>query len=71
MITVYAIMALFFASLYPICAAFERHYVRTDQVLNIYQQGDEIGFTNVEGQLVVVLREGVREGATKLGIAWK
>ncbi len=71
MITVYAVMTLFYASFYPICAAFERHYTNIDQVVSVYRQGDDIGVTNVEGKIKVMLREGVREGATKLGIAWK
>jgi hypothetical protein len=68
MITVYAVMALFFAVLVPVCGAYERHYVQIDQVMAPMNQGDDISVTMVEGRLVILLRAGVREGATTLGI---
>lgn len=71
MMTTYAMMTLFFASLVPVYAAFEHHYVQIDQVQKPMQQGDELCMNMVEGQLVGRLRNDVREGADKLGIPWK
>ena len=71
MITVYAIMTLFFAALVPVCAAFERHYIESDHIMSPMCQGDDMGITEVEGQLVIRLRQGVRDGATTLRIPWK
>ena len=71
LITVYAVMALFFAALVPVCAAFERHYIQIDQVMAPMNQGEDIAFTMVEGRLVIMLRGGVRDGARALGIAWR
>lgn len=69
MTMLYAMMTLCFAALIPVCAAFERHYVRTDTIMAPMHQGKEISCTKVEAQLVFMLRQGVRDGATKLGIS--
>jgi len=53
-----------------VCAAYEREYIRTDRVMGLAGQGDDIGFTNVELQIVKMLQADVREGATKLQIPW-
>jgi hypothetical protein len=71
MMTLYAVMTLFFAALVPVSAAFERHYVRIDRIMAPMQAGDDIGFTMVEGQLTLMLRQDVRDGATALGIPWR
>ena len=71
LMTVYAVMALFFAALVPVCAAFERHYVHIDPVMTPYNQGEDIATDQVEGRLVIYLRGGVREGAATLGIPWR
>ena len=71
MMTTYAIMTLFFAALVPVCAAFEQQYLRTDRVMTTMRQGDDISANIVEGQLTLMLRQSVRDGATTLGIPWK
>lgn len=71
MITVYAIMTLFFALLVPVCAVFEQHYVQVDQLTMTMRHGDDLSVNNVEGQLVIMLRQDVRDGAVTLGIPWK
>jgi hypothetical protein len=71
MISVYAVMTLFFAALLPLCAAFERDYVRADRIMTPMRQGEDISSTMVEGQVAIMLRNDVREGATTLGIAWR
>ena len=55
MMTIYAVMTLFFASFVPVCDAFERYYVRTDRLMGLMQQGDDIYFTRVEGQLARII----------------
>ena len=71
MMLVYAVMTLFFASLVPVTAAFERHYIQSDTVTSLYHEGNDISLTMVEGQLCKILRQGVRDGAVKLGISWE
>ena len=71
MITVYAVMTLFFAALVPVCTTYERHYAHIDRLMVPMIQQDNIAFNMVEGRLVFMLRDGVREGATKLGIPWR
>jgi hypothetical protein len=71
MITTYAVMTLFYAALVPVCVACERHYVYIDQIVRPMRQGDDISFTLVEGQLTLMLRNEVRQGATALGIGWQ
>ena len=71
MITLYAVMTLFFASLYPVCTAFERHYVRIDRIFGSMKEGDNISFTGAESQLTLMLRQYVRDGATELGLSWE
>ena len=71
MIALFAVMTLFFAALIPICDAFERYYVRADRVIAPMTQGDDISITMVEGRLVIMLRQDVRDGATVLGIPWQ
>lgn len=71
MMMTYAIMTLFFALLFLVGASFERHYVRTDPLMNIMQQGDDFATSKGEGQVALRLRQEVRDGATTLGIPWK
>ena len=62
-------MTSFFAALVPVCAAFECYYIRIDPVMSTMRQGDDIFINMVEGKLSLMLRQGVRDGATKLGFA--
>ena len=70
MIAVYAVLTVLVAVLPFVCAAYEREYIRTDKLMGLAGQGDEIEFTSVELQVVKMLRADVREGATKLQIPW-
>ncbi len=71
MLPVYAVMTLFFAALVPVCAGFERHYLQIDTVMAPMVEGDDVAFTMVEGKVVQMLRQDVRDGATVLHIPWR
>jgi drug/metabolite transporter (DMT)-like permease len=71
MMTVYAALALFFAMLVLVSATAESHFIRIDQVMAPMNQRDIIVPNMVEGRVVIMLRDDVREGATKLDIPWR
>ncbi|MEI7832935.1 MAG: hypothetical protein WCJ56_07055 [bacterium] len=71
MITIYAVMTIFFAMLVPVCHAFEQHYVQADTLMAPMRQGDDYCITTAEGRTCIYLRQTVRDGATELGIPWK
>jgi hypothetical protein len=71
LLTLYAVMTLFFAALVPVCSAFERYYVRTDHLMAPMRQGDDFACSMAEGQVMLMLRQDVRDGATALGIPWR
>ena len=71
MMTVYAVLVLFFGALTLACATCESHFLRADQVMAPMNQGEDIVPCMAEGRVISMLREEEREGATKLGIPWR
>jgi hypothetical protein len=71
MLTIYLFTTLLFASFVPVCSFFEQKYVKSDQIMKPFRQGNDISMTMVEGKVSMMLRDGIREGAVKLGIPWE
>jgi len=66
--TVCALLALLTALLIPVCGAFERHYLQTDTLMGINQQGEAIGVPKIEGDVAVKLRNDILAKAKELHI---
>jgi hypothetical protein len=71
MLTIYLFTTLLFASFVPVCSFFEKKYVKSDQIMKPFRQGNDISMTMIEGKVSMMLRDGIREGAVKLGIPWE
>jgi hypothetical protein len=66
LIPVYAACTLLLGLLLPVLVACEHHYVQTDHVMGVMQQGELIAPTYVEGEVTLMLRQYVNEGAARL-----